>query len=62
MEDNNDAWIADHCIAAEAVPGVFLSNRRSGVKDPMLWDLTATILREFGIQPPGEMIGRQLFD
>lgn len=61
VEDNNQAWIADHCIAAEAVPGVFLSNRKGCRTDPVLWDLPATILSEFGIPAPEGMMGRPLF-
>ena len=29
LQDNLDAWIGDHCIAAGAVPGVLFANRRS---------------------------------
>ena len=31
---NNDAWIGDHCIAAEAVPGILVTNRKARVADP----------------------------
>jgi predicted AlkP superfamily phosphohydrolase/phosphomutase len=59
--DNEDAWIGDHCIAPQFVPGVLLSNRKTSLDDPHLYDLTVTILREFGVQPTEEMIGRPLF-
>ena len=26
--NNDDAWIGDHCIAAEAVPGILVTNRK----------------------------------
>jgi predicted AlkP superfamily phosphohydrolase/phosphomutase len=58
--DNTDAWIGDHCIAPQFVPGVLLSNRRIAVEDPVLADLTVTILRYFGVEPGPEMIGRPL--
>jgi predicted AlkP superfamily phosphohydrolase/phosphomutase len=58
---NDDAWIADHCIAASAVPGVLLGNRRPKVTDPRLKDLTVTILREFGVAPGEGMTGRPIY-
>jgi predicted AlkP superfamily phosphohydrolase/phosphomutase len=58
---NDDAWIADHCIAAGAVPGVLLGNRRPKVADPRLKDLTVTILREFGVGPGEGMTGRPIY-
>jgi predicted AlkP superfamily phosphohydrolase/phosphomutase len=61
IEDNRDAWIGDHCIAAEQVPGALLVNRRVRLPDPWLADLTATILREFDVPPPAEMRGRAVF-
>ena len=60
--DNEDAWIGDHCIAPQFVPGVLLSNRKTSREDPHLHDLTVTILREFGVAPTAEMIGRDLFE
>jgi len=59
--DNGEAWIGDHCIAAEHVPGVFLSNRKASVGDAKLEDLTATILAHFGIARPAAMKGRNVF-
>jgi len=61
IQDNQDEWVADHCVAAKRVPGVFLSNRRSRLEDPRLVDLTATLLAEFGIPRPPEMTGRPVF-
>ena len=58
---NTDAWIGDHCIAAAAVPGVLLGNRRPRVSDPQLKDLTVTILKEFGIAPDAAMSGRAVY-
>ncbi len=48
FEDNRDEWRGDHCIGAEFVPGVLLSNRPSAVQSPRLADLAVTILEEFG--------------
>ena len=58
---NNDAWIADHCIDASAVPGVLMSGRAPAVRDPQLKDLTVTILKEFGVQPDAAMKGRAVY-
>lgn len=59
--DNEDAWVGDHCVAPKYVPGVLFSNRPSIVSDPKLADLTVTLLREFGIAPKEDMIGRTLY-
>ena len=61
IEDNTDAWIGDHCIAASSVPGVLLVNRPIRLADPWLADLTVTILHEYGIARPAEMGGRVVF-
>ena len=61
IEDNQDAWIGDHCIAARHVPGVLIANRRIRLLDPQLADLTVTILNEFGIPRPPKMSGRLVF-
>jgi predicted AlkP superfamily phosphohydrolase/phosphomutase len=58
---NTDAWIGDHCIAAAAVPGVLLGNRRPRISDPQLKDLTVTILKEFGVAPDAAMSGRAIY-
>jgi predicted AlkP superfamily phosphohydrolase/phosphomutase len=59
--DNDDAWIGDHCIAPQFVPGVLLSNRKIAVDDPRLPDLTATIYQYFGLAATEGVIGRPLF-
>ena len=61
IEDNIDAWIADHCINAQDVPGVLLTAQPIRLPDPRLTDLPVTILRMFGVQPPPEMHGRSIF-
>jgi predicted AlkP superfamily phosphohydrolase/phosphomutase len=61
IEDNDDAWIGDHCIAAKHVSGVLIANRAIRLPDPQLADVTVTILHEFGIAPPAEMKGRVVF-
>jgi predicted AlkP superfamily phosphohydrolase/phosphomutase len=61
VEDNREEWRADHCVAAESVPGVLVCNRKVRLADPRLQDLTVTLLAEFDV-PPGEgMSGRSIF-
>jgi predicted AlkP superfamily phosphohydrolase/phosphomutase/desulfoferrodoxin (superoxide reductase-like protein) len=58
VEDNNDRWSGDHCIAAHLVPGILLSNKRITVEDPDLRDLAPTLLNVFSLAPPAELKGR----
>jgi predicted AlkP superfamily phosphohydrolase/phosphomutase len=61
IEDNRDAWIGDHCIAARHVPGVLIANRAIKPADPQLADLTVTILNEFGVPRTPALNGRPVF-
>jgi predicted AlkP superfamily phosphohydrolase/phosphomutase len=61
IEDNQDAWIGDHCIAAQHVPGALLANRPVRLADPHLADLPVAILNEFGVGRPAGMRGRPVF-
>jgi predicted AlkP superfamily phosphohydrolase/phosphomutase len=61
IQDNEDEWRADHCIAAELVPGVLLTNRKVTGKHPWLGDVTVTLLHEFGIASGPGMRGQPLF-
>jgi len=61
LSDNDSAWSADHCIAADEVPGVLFSNRPIDREDPALVDLAPTILNVFGMATPPEMTGRSVF-
>lgn len=58
LEDNHRKWSGDHCIAADEVPGVLLSNRPVVSGDVGLVDVAPTVLGEFGIAPPPEMVGK----
>jgi predicted AlkP superfamily phosphohydrolase/phosphomutase len=49
IEDNNDAWIGDHCINAADVPGVLFSSQPAGAGHPRLQDVTAMVLKLFGL-------------
>ncbi len=61
VEDNQEAWIGDHCSDAGHVPGTLLANRPFRLADPRLADLTVTILNEFGISRPAGFSGRPVF-
>jgi predicted AlkP superfamily phosphohydrolase/phosphomutase len=61
IEDNLDEWRGDHCIDPLLVPGVFLSNRKSGLAGLELKDITVTLLHEFGVRPGEGMRGRSAF-
>ena len=59
---NHEKWSGDHCGATEIIPGVVFANRPIKHPDPHLYDLAPTILSEFGITAPEEMIGKNIFD
>ncbi len=61
VEDNTQAWIGDHCMASDEVPGVLLSNRKVRATAPQLSDIAATILGEFGLRKENGMIGQTVF-
>jgi predicted AlkP superfamily phosphohydrolase/phosphomutase len=50
LEDNNDAWIADHCINPAAVPGVLFLSRNVSGSAAQLQDVTSTVLGFFDAQ------------
>jgi predicted AlkP superfamily phosphohydrolase/phosphomutase len=49
LEDNTDAWIADHCINPADVPGVLFTSRRLPPASRRLQDVTAMVLQLFGM-------------
>jgi len=59
--DNLERWSGDHCVAAEEVPGIIVTNKKVKLSDPRLRDMAPTILKEFGVEPPKEMRGRPIF-
>lgn len=61
IADNMDPWSGDHCMAAELVPGIILSNKKIISKDPKLYDLAPTILAEFGVDKTEVMVGESIF-
>jgi predicted AlkP superfamily phosphohydrolase/phosphomutase len=61
-EANDEAWLADHCIAPRFVPGVLMSTRKlRNDNSPSLADIPATILQEFGVSLGQGMNGKSVF-
>jgi len=61
LEDNNQAWIADHCMNPDEVPGVLFCNRKFRAAHPQMADVPATILSEFGVPLAPGMLGHTVF-
>lgn len=61
VEDNKGEWRADHSIDSRFVPGVLISNRKSRAADPHLYDLTVSLMQQFGISPSAGMIGHSIY-
>ncbi|MGA2274186.1 MAG: alkaline phosphatase family protein [Bryobacteraceae bacterium] len=59
--DNDDAWIADHCIDPSEVPAVLFTTRPIRAKAPKLKDLPVSLLGLFGVARPAQMTGRSVF-
>lgn len=60
LETNEEPWSGDHCIDHTLVPGVLLSNKAIVDKAPALTDIAPTILAEFGIAKPKDMVGQSV--
>jgi len=58
LSDNEKAWSADHCADPSQVPGVLFANRPIRADAPALVDVAPTVLAEFGLSPPSQMVGR----
>jgi predicted AlkP superfamily phosphohydrolase/phosphomutase len=61
VQDNMSPWSGNHLMAAEEVPGIFFSNKKIMAEYPRLYDLTVTILNEFGIDKTPEMLGKSVY-
>jgi predicted AlkP superfamily phosphohydrolase/phosphomutase len=59
--DNDSAWSADHCADALEVPGVLFCNHAIQARSPSLVDIAPSILADFGLPVPGQMVGRNIF-
>src|SRR5579884_2240124 len=47
LEDNTDAWIADHCINPVDVPGVLFTTQKQSPEHPRLQDVTGMVVGAF---------------
>lgn len=61
LADNDDAWIGDHCMAPQYVPGLLISNRHSRLEMPRLKDLPVSILSLYGLPPRDGMDGKVIY-
>ena len=62
MVDNTSPWSGDHCISADVVPGILVTNRRITKDDPSLIDLAPSILAYFGLPKGERMDGESIFN
>lgn len=49
IDNNDDAWIGDHCINPADVPGVLFTSRRGNAMPLSLQDATEFVLQKFGV-------------
>jgi hypothetical protein len=61
VENNDDAWIADHCIDPRAVPAVLFTTRTMRATAPRLKDLPVSLLALYGLARPAQMTGQTIF-
>ncbi|KQC14196.1 MAG: hypothetical protein APR56_04310 [Methanosaeta sp. SDB] len=61
ITDCEDKWSGDHCGATEIVPGILFANKPLLLEGPHLYDLSPSILAEFGVPIPEQMIGHNIF-
>jgi predicted AlkP superfamily phosphohydrolase/phosphomutase len=59
--DNDDAWIADHCIDPTQVPAVLFTTRQIHDNAPRLKDLPVSLLALYGVARPSQMTGQSIY-
>ncbi len=62
LEDNTQKWSGDHMSAPDVLPGIAFANRKFTAEAPALHDLTAAVLKAFGVDKPKEMIGENVLE
>jgi predicted AlkP superfamily phosphohydrolase/phosphomutase len=62
FEDNTKSWSGDHCMDPRLLPGVIFANKKIIASKPGLVDLAPTVLDLFGVNKPGYMEGRSIFN
>lgn len=61
FSDNTSRWSGNHLMDPEVVPGVFLTNQAVTTNGHDLTDVTATILKWYGLPPNPGMNGTPIF-
>ena len=61
VEPNTEKWSGDHCMDPSVIPGILMTNRPIKHSSPHLYDLTASILKTYGIPIPPTMRGKPIF-
>jgi predicted AlkP superfamily phosphohydrolase/phosphomutase len=62
LQDNLSPWSGDHCMAAEEVPGVLLSNKPLKPIPHHLRDIPVSILKYYGLEPPATLSGHLIWE
>ena len=62
FRDNSEHWNGDHLMDPSQVPGVLLCSRPIRLANPGLVDMAPTLLRQFQVEPPAQMKGRNLLE
>lgn len=60
FSDNIKKWSGDHCVDPEQAPGIFFANKKIGIEDPDLRDISATCLDLFAVPVPDYIEGRAM--
>lgn len=61
IDNNDDAWIGDHCVDPAVVPGVLFASKPVRGAQPELKDLAVSLLAAYGVAQPSAMKGRAVF-
>lgn len=61
ISDNTRSWSGDHCMDPREVPGVIFSTVKFPEENPGLVDIAPSVLDLLGLQVPGHMTGRSIF-
>jgi predicted AlkP superfamily phosphohydrolase/phosphomutase len=61
IEDNNDAWIGDHCVNPADVPGVLFTSSKVKARNPKIPDVTASILKFFSVPQSSPASGHSFY-
>lgn len=60
ITDNDGKWSGDHCMDPDVIPGVVFASRPIRAEAPALLDIAPTVLTEYGVSPPRNMIGKPI--